>query len=198
MAAFVWVSAWLAPLATVLAALMTAANLGSQVTGWGFVVFTVASVSWAIQAASADQTNLLVTQIFLTLVNIVGAWRWLGRQAKFDEGGKAAAERSARAAVPTLFSMASLIGSTVAGRDEQPLGKCVDAMSACDTTRLTYLVLRQGGVGGFGESLHAIDPALIRFTPDGARIDLTPAQLSELAVLPPENWPTTLPHPPRG
>jgi hypothetical protein len=193
MGALISVSAWLAPVATVLAALMTAANLGSRVTGWGFVVFTLASVSWAIQAASADQTSLLGTQIFLTLVNIVGAWRWLGRQAKFDEGGKAAAQRSTHAAVPTLFSMASLIGSSVAGKDEQPLGNCVDAMAACDTTRLTYLVLRQGGVGGLGESLHAIDPALIHFTPDGARIDLTAAQLSELPVLPAENWPATLP-----
>jgi hypothetical protein len=193
MSALISVSAWLAPIATVLAALMTAANLGSRVTGWGFVVFTVASVSWAIHAASADQTSLLATQIFLTLVNLVGAWRWLGRQAKFDEGGKAAARRSTRAPVPTLFSMASLIGSTVAGKEEQPLGKCVDAMAACDTTRLTYLVLRQGGVGGLGESLHAIDPDLIHFTPDGARIDLTAAQLSELPVLPAEKWPATLP-----
>jgi len=192
MDALIFVAAWLAPLATIIAALMTAANLGSRVTGWGFVVFSVASFSWMIVAAQEGQSSLLGTQIFLTIVNIVGAWRWLGRRAKLDDGGKAAAERSAEALAPSLFSISSVIGSTVKGSNKASLGQCVDAMAACDTTRITYLVLSEGGIGGLGERLHAIDPKLIHFTPDGAQVNLTPEQLARLPILPPENWPATL------
>lgn len=35
------VAAWVAPVATMIAAVMTAANLGARVTGWGFVVFVI-------------------------------------------------------------------------------------------------------------------------------------------------------------
>ena len=38
---------WLAPAATMVAAMMTAANPGARVTGWGFVVFTVGSICWS-------------------------------------------------------------------------------------------------------------------------------------------------------
>jgi hypothetical protein len=39
------IAAWIAPAATVIAAVMTAANLGARITDWGFVVFTVGSTS---------------------------------------------------------------------------------------------------------------------------------------------------------
>ena len=37
---------WIAPAATILAALMTASNLGARITGVGFIVFTVGSLCW--------------------------------------------------------------------------------------------------------------------------------------------------------
>lgn len=37
---------WLATIATMIAAMMTASNLGARVTGWGFVVFSISSVCW--------------------------------------------------------------------------------------------------------------------------------------------------------
>ena len=37
---------WIATVATIIAALMTASNLGSRITGYGFGVFTVGSLSW--------------------------------------------------------------------------------------------------------------------------------------------------------
>ncbi len=40
------IATWLAPIATTIAALMTASNLGTRITGWGFVVFTVGSLAW--------------------------------------------------------------------------------------------------------------------------------------------------------
>jgi len=37
------IATWVAPIATTIAALMTASNLGSRITGYGFIVFTTAS-----------------------------------------------------------------------------------------------------------------------------------------------------------
>lgn len=82
------VAAWVAPVATMIAAVMTAANLGARVTGWGFVVFVIGSVSWSIVGISSGQSNLLWTNAFLTFVNVIGVWRWLGRQAKYEDGGQ--------------------------------------------------------------------------------------------------------------
>ena len=65
---------WVAPIATMIAAMLTAANLGARVTGYGFAIFAVASVCWSIIGLSSGQTNLLVTNGFLALVNAVGVW----------------------------------------------------------------------------------------------------------------------------
>src|SRR6478735_2046165 len=96
-----------------IAAMMTAANLGARLTGWGFVVFTVGSLGWATVALSSGQTNLLATNCFLTLVNAVGIWRWLGRQRVYEDGGKSASQASRRAAAPSLFTATGLAGMPV-------------------------------------------------------------------------------------
>jgi Na+/phosphate symporter len=69
------IAGWVAPAATMIAAVMTAANLGARVTGWGFVVFVIGSISWSIVGISSGQSNLLWTNGFLTLVNAMGVWR---------------------------------------------------------------------------------------------------------------------------
>lgn len=81
---------WVAPIATMTAAMMTAANLGARITGWGFVVFTVGSVCWTFVGISSDQPNLIASNGFLIMVNLVGIWRWLGRQSVYEDGGKSA------------------------------------------------------------------------------------------------------------
>ena len=37
---------WVATVATIIAAFMTASNLGSRVTGYGFAVFTFGALCW--------------------------------------------------------------------------------------------------------------------------------------------------------
>jgi len=37
---------WVATVATIVAASMTAANLGARITGYGFCVFLVGSLAW--------------------------------------------------------------------------------------------------------------------------------------------------------
>ena len=92
------IATWVAPIATTIAALMTASNLGSRITGFGFVVFTVGSLAWLTLGIATDQPNLLWQNIILTLLNLFGIWRWLGRQAKFEEGAEHAAAASERKA----------------------------------------------------------------------------------------------------
>ncbi len=87
---------WVAPIATTLAAIMVAANLGTKITGWGFIVFSVGSIAWIVIGAATDQPNLLWQNVFLLLVNIVGVWRWLGIRARYEQGASAATETSAR------------------------------------------------------------------------------------------------------
>ena len=50
---------WLAAGATMIAALMTAANLGARITGWGFAMFALGSGAWyVILYPSASVTGL--------------------------------------------------------------------------------------------------------------------------------------------
>ena len=187
------IAGWVALAATCLAAIMTAANLGARITGLGFVVFTVGSLGWITVALSkGDSTQLLYSNIFLTAVNLLGIWRWLGRQARYEEGGKAATARSAGARVPTLFPVGGLAGATVTGTGGVTLGTVVDAMMRCQGSALAYVVVSEGGVGGVGERLHALDPRELRFSEDGVACDLSPGELERRPVLEVDAWPAAL------
>ena len=184
---------WIALAATCIAATMTAANLGARITGFGFVVFTVGSLCWIATAVlKGDSTQLLYSNIFLTAVNLLGIWRWLGRQARYEEGGKTATLRSATARVPTLFPVGGLAGSKLTGRDDAPLGSVVEAMMRCNGAELAYVVVSEGGVGGVGERLHALDPRELRFSEDGVKSDLTEQELAGRPVLTAGAWPAAL------
>ena len=87
---------WVAPIATTLAAIMVAANLGTRITGWGFVVFSIGSIGWIVIGAVTGQANLLWQNVFLLGVNVVGIWRWLGIRARYEKGAEAATDATAR------------------------------------------------------------------------------------------------------
>jgi hypothetical protein len=186
------VAGWVAPVATTIAAMMTAANLGARVTGWGFVVFLVGSLAWVVVALSTGQPNLLWANGFLTLVNLVGVWRWLGRQARYEDGGQRATQRSAAARVPTLFAMGAIVGGKLTGPDGQTVAVIVDGMMRCSDAGLAYLVVSEGGVGGVGERLHALGPAEIQFSEDGASCSLTSDALKARTPLQPDAWPASI------
>ena len=187
------IAGWVALAATCIAATMTAANLGARVTGFGFVVFLIGSIAWVTVAVTkGDSTQLLYSNLFLSLVNVLGIWRWLGRQAKYEEGGKVATQRSAAARVPTLFPTGGLAGAQLLGRDDAALGQVVEAMMRCDGAALAYVVVSEGGVGGVGERLHALAPTELRFGSDGLRCDLSADQLADRPVLESDNWPAAL------
>lgn len=186
------IAGWIAAAATVGAAMMTAANLGSRITGYGFVVFVFGSLCWSAVGIISGQTSLIATNAFLTLVNLIGVWRWLGRQAKFDDGGNRAAQRSAASRVPTLFSTAALAGSEVIDPDEQVVGTVIDAMAKCDGCGLAYVVIAVGGVGGVGERLYAIDPKHFVFSQGQIKMSLRSVDLDNLVAIQSDNWPASI------
>ena len=85
---------WVAPIATTIAAIMVAANLGSRLTGYGFIVFSVGSIGWMAVGWYNDQPNLVWQNAILLLVNLVGIWRWLGLRVRYEKGAQVATEQS--------------------------------------------------------------------------------------------------------
>lgn len=175
------IAGWIAPAATAIAALMTAANLGARVTGWGFVVFTIGSIGWSIVGVTSGQHNLLATNAFLTLVNMLGIWRWLGRQARYEDGGQAAVEASEQEpAVPTLAAASQLIGLPAHLADGSPAGTVVEMMIECAPARMSYIVIAMGGVGGIGEKLRAIDRDRVTLRGDHIELSISRSKLDAL------------------
>ncbi len=188
---------WIPAVATILAALMIAANLGARVTGWGFVLYALASAVWIFSETSRGQPDFSVVVMHGVLlpVNLFGVWRWLGRHARYEDSREHASKRSRRARVPTLFSADSIIGGTVRGRGEQTRGTVVDAMLKCDDKSLAYVVTSEGGVGGAGETLRAVPPEHLRFDEDDVVCDLSDEQWQALPKIENDHWPTEAPAP---
>lgn len=180
---------WIAPAATMIAAMMTAANLGARVTGWGFAVFTIGSIAWSIVGVTSGQTNLLATNGFLTLVNLIGVWRWLGRQRAYEDGGKSAAEASRRSAYPTLFTATGIAGMSVTAADDEPIGKAVEALVTCEDGTVSYVVVSSNGIGGIGEVLRAVARADIVFACNGLKLRRSQDWFESLPHLPDGDWP---------
>ena len=69
-------------------------------------MFLVGSLAWLATGIMTDQPALVWTNVVLTILNIFGIWRWLGRQAQVEEGARSrsAGERSdaRRGTVPGL------------------------------------------------------------------------------------------------
>jgi hypothetical protein len=143
-------------------------------------------------AIGSGQQNLLWTNGFLTLVNGIGIWRWLGRQAKYEDGGQHATKRSAAARVPTLFAVGAMTGAKLIGRDEESIGVVIEGMMRCDDAGLAYFVVSEGGVGGVGERLHALHPNELTVSEDGVRCALSAEDLRTRPVLEPDRWPAAL------
>ena len=147
---------WVATAATILAALVTASNLGARITGYGFGIFLVGSLAWIATALATNQPALLWTNAVLTALNIFGMWRWLGRQAKVEKGAGTAAEASHDTPGEDLFPVSLLTRGEVRAKGANA-GSCIDAMVGASSGRIAYLVFTDGGVAGVGETLRRVD-----------------------------------------
>jgi hypothetical protein len=180
---------WVATAATILAACFTASNLGSRITGIGFIIFTVGSIAWFTLGLLTDQPALVWTNAVMTLLNLVGVYRWLGRQAKLEEGAHKAAEASASAPGDNLFPASSLTASRLLDRDGHALGTTVDAMLSCEHGRLRYLVVAQGGVAGVGETFRRVDWRFAGVEDGAVKTDFSAQDFERLPELQKDNWP---------
>jgi len=183
------IAGWVAPIATMLAACVTAANLGARITGWGFVIFTVGSVAWSTYGYATGQPNLLWQNIALTGVNFVGIWRWLIRQARYDDWAKAAAERSGERPGQALFPISSLTSAALAGPDGTKFGTTVDGMATCGDGRISYLVVSAGQAGALGAALHVLPWANVRVEGDRLSTDLAAEAFGRLELADAQRWP---------
>jgi hypothetical protein len=179
---------WIATVATIVAASMTAANLGSRITGYGFAVFLVGSLAWLTTGLMTGQPALVWTNAVLTALNIFGVWRWLGRQARVEEGARSASQASEETPGEALFPVSLLSRAPVMSGSAE-LGRCVDAMAGCNSGRLSYVVVSEGGVAGVGETLRRLPwtKALV----DGDKIDtpLDTGAFERLEELQRDQWP---------
>jgi len=179
---------WVATGLTIIAACMTAANLGSRITGYGFAVFTVGALCWIVSGVLNDQPALVWTNIVLTVLDIFGVWRWLGRQAQVEEGGHAASKASEHTPGEALFPVSMLTRAPVeCGGDA--IATCVDAMAGCASGRLAYIVISEGGVAGVGETLRRLPWSAARVEGESLRVDLGRGDIAKLEELPKDHWP---------
>jgi hypothetical protein len=184
------IAGWIAPIATMIAAMMTAANLGARLTGWGFVVFTVGSLCWTIIGLGSGQTNLVASNAFLTIVNLVSIWCWLGRQRAYEDGGRSAEDASRVASAPTLFTATGIGGMTVGDAGGQIVGKAVEALLECTSGGVSYVVVSTGGVG---KELRAVPRPNIAFHCDKLVLKMGEEEYQALPALTENNWPGMVP-----
>jgi hypothetical protein len=183
------IAQWLAPTATMIAAMMTAVNLGARVTGWGFVVFTVGSIAWTTVGVASGQTSLIVANGFLTVINLVGIWRWLGRQRAYDDGGQFAAAVSRKSSSPTLFTATGIAGMPVVGADDVAVGKAVEALIECGSGEVSYVVVSSTSGAGIVEELRAVSRHEVRFECDRLVLQLSRRAFAAIAPITAGSWP---------
>ena len=180
---------WAAPAATIIAALMTASNLGAKITGAGFIVFTIGSLAWIGLGVASGNQALLWQNVVLTALNLFGIWRWLGRQAKFEDGGQHAAEASETVRGESLFPVSSVTSAAVVGQSGEALGTCVDAMAGRSSGRISYLVVAEGGVGGVGERLRRVDWYHAEADGEAISVAIDQRGFAQLQLLEKDKWP---------
>jgi hypothetical protein len=180
---------WVATAATIIAACMTASNLGTRITGYGFAVFLVGSLSWIAVALTTGQSALLWTNILLSFLNLFGIWRWLGRQARIEEGEEAASERSRRASGETLFPVSMLSKAQLVGTDGSVIGHGIDAMAGCSSGAIRYVVVSEGGIAGVGETLRRLDWKGLEVDGSTLRCRFDADTFCSLEAIEPDQWP---------
>ncbi len=183
------IASWVATIATILAACLTASNLGSRITGYGFIIFTIGSIAWFALGLLTGEPALVWTNIAMTLLNLFGVWRWLGRQASVEQGAERAAAKSERLPGDTLFPASLLTSARLIGRDGEELGTLVDAMVGSRSGQISYLVVTEGGVVGVGERLRRIDWSEAELDGKAVRAAVDAAGFARLPGLAKDNWP---------
>jgi len=179
---------WVATVATIVAAFMTASNLGSRITGYGFAVFTLGALCWIGVGELTHQPALLWTNVVLLVLDIFGVWRWLGRQARVEEGARSATEARELTPGEALFPV-SILGRAPVRCGGTEVGHCIDAMAGCRSGRLDYIVVSEGGVAGVGERLRRLPWADAHVEGETVAAHFSADRFQRLEELPRDQWP---------
>lgn len=180
---------WFATAATIGGALLTASNLGARVTGSGFIVFLFGSIAWLTVGMTTGQPALTWTNAVLTLLNLFGIWRWLGRQAAVEKGARAAAETSEALPSESLFPASAFTSARVFDPAGGELGACIDAMLERDSGRPRYLVVSDGGLAGAGETLRRLPWSVIRAHDKSFTANVSKEELGRCEAIERDRWP---------
>ncbi|MGN3973244.1 hypothetical protein [Tsuneonella sp. SYSU-LHT278] len=68
---------WIAAIGTMMAAGLIAFDLGRRVTGWGFVLFCLVSITWIVSGLTSDALPIAAMNAILLLINAWGVWQYL-------------------------------------------------------------------------------------------------------------------------
>lgn len=68
---------WTATISGIVAAVMIALNIGRRVTGYGFIIFLVCSISWVLFGIMENDDGLAIQNVVLTAINFLGVYRYL-------------------------------------------------------------------------------------------------------------------------
>jgi len=66
---------WVGTTTGVLGALILALNI--PLSGWGWTLFLVSSLTWTLAGAVMRDLSLVVLQFAFVVVDLIGVWRWL-------------------------------------------------------------------------------------------------------------------------
>jgi len=66
---------WLGTAAGIAGATVIALNV--SISGWGFVLFLVSSVSWTVAGLRMRENSLALLHAAFTAINLLGIYRWL-------------------------------------------------------------------------------------------------------------------------
>ena len=179
---------WIATAATIIAACMTAANLGSRITGYGFAVFTVGALCWIASGLMNHEPALVWTNSVLTVLDLFGVWRWLGRQARVEEGAQSAAEASEQTPGEALFPVSLLTRAAVTSGGEKA-GTCVDAMAGCSSAGSPISSFRKAESPASARPCAAFRGARPASTARPWSPIIRAADIATLEELPKDHWP---------
>jgi uncharacterized membrane protein len=68
---------WIAALGTMMAALLIALDKGRKVTGFGFILFCVVSITWIVSGLTSNALPIAAMNAILLLINLWGVWEYL-------------------------------------------------------------------------------------------------------------------------
>ena len=171
---------WVALAATCIAAIVTAANLGARITGYGFAIFFVGAVAWCMVGAATGQRQLLWSNAFLALIDIVGVWRWLYRRARAEDAIARVRDEETGSG-EELFALDDLVGKRVVDKSGETLAAIEGALADCSSGRLRFLIVRPQGSSDDPASFRRLPWQSCRRVGDGAvSTDLTTAEFEGL------------------